>query len=209
MLLDEGLFEELMLATNWIYGFCAIEMSVLINDVIQLWLGDKYIINNWGFVFAVVFSFYVFGVNFVASSYRITMGFFREARLVPFIASIINIILSIYLGKRIGLTGIFIATCVSRILTFNTIDALLVIKKGLQAKASKYFIFQAGFLCVIIVTTIICNTIIGYIDLSSRILDLLVKIIVVALIANIVFFLAYSKTEIFTRLRNRVLSSFN
>ena len=134
------------------------------------------------------------------------MGYFREARLVPFVASIINVVLSIYLGRHIGLTGIYLATCISRIFTFNTIDAILVLKKGLNASVLDYLLFQLSFVLVVILSVAICSYVVSYVHIQITIVSLIVKAIVVGIISNVLFLLVYGRTSSFRSLKTRLLA---
>ncbi|MFQ7664758.1 MAG: hypothetical protein ACLRJ3_00355 [Thomasclavelia ramosa] len=67
------------------------------------------------------------------------MGLFKETQNFPIIAAFINIFLSIVLAKLFGLSGIFFATSISRMLTYNVSDAYFVFKKGFGKCPIYYF----------------------------------------------------------------------
>ena len=48
------------------------------------------------------------------------MGLFVQGKASPFIGAIINIILSLWLGKQ-GLMGIFLATSIARLFTIESL----------------------------------------------------------------------------------------
>ena len=50
------------------------------------------------------------------------MGLFRQGRLAPLFAAVLNIILSIGLANSFGLTGIFLATSIARFFTMGIVD---------------------------------------------------------------------------------------
>jgi len=198
----KSVMNELILFTCWIYGFCSIELALMMNEVVKVWLGQEYVVENWWVVFALVLSFYVFGTNFVASNYRTTMGYFQEAKLVPLVAAGINVILSVMLGKSHGLFGVFIATSISRILTFGIVDPFIVLKKGLGEKVIPYYVkmvllalltFFNGFLCHLIVKNVQVNGLAG----------IVVRCIVIALISNVLYFFMFFRTRAFQNLWHR------
>ena len=66
------------------------------------------------------------------------MGLFSKGKYSPIVAAIINIVLSIVLGKYIGLMGIFLATSISRLLTTTWVDPYLIYKHKIDGKLFNY-----------------------------------------------------------------------
>lgn len=116
------IFRQLYFISFWFFGFCAISLANLLTPFVAgVWLGDQYSIPR-DVVIALALSFYINFINIIPSTYRSTMGYFKEARLCPLYASVLNVVLSVILAKLIGLSGIFFATAISRFFTFNIVD---------------------------------------------------------------------------------------
>lgn len=194
---------ELTLASNWIYGLVSICLFVGLNDLIVLWLGEEYVLSDWKVIFALVLSFFVFGSNFTASSFRLTMGFFKESRFVPLIAAVVNLALSIVLGNIWGLFGIYVSTAISRFFTFCLIDPFLAIKKGLNLSPFRYYFNQVVFLLVTFIVGVSCF----YFGkcFKTGILPLLLKLVFTLVFVNVAYFAFYFRTIAFKGLLNRLL----
>lgn len=130
-----------------IYGICGILLMTLMNDFIKIWIGEEYLLSNLT-LFSLVLFFYIDGMYFVCCSYRTTAGLFAHAKSAPFFEAVLNIVLSIFLGKLIGLPGVFFATSLSKILVFCWLDPYLIYKyifkespKEYAKKYIKYFVF--------------------------------------------------------------------
>lgn len=145
---QKKVFEELCLIVNVIYGFCAIELVLTLNDLILVWIGNEYIMNDSPSVICLIMTFYVFGINLVASNFRTTMGFFQAVKFTPMVAALMNLILGITLGMEYGLFGIFIAILISRICTFCIIDPMIIYKSVFCESVKKYYVFQLEFFSI-------------------------------------------------------------
>ena len=99
------LFKSLNIVATWIYGFCSICFLILFQDFIKLWAGDEYLLSYEVVIISVI-NFYIRGILYPIWCYRNTTKLFTKTKNVMLIAAIINIILSIILGKFMGIFGI-------------------------------------------------------------------------------------------------------
>lgn len=187
---------ELTLCTNWIYGVCSIMLFVCINPLIQLWIGDTYVLQGNYIVLSIIAAFYIFGSNFPASSYRITMGYFHDARFVPLLAAVLNVILSIFLGLKMGLAGIFISTAIARFFTFNLIDPYLVLKKGLCESFWKYIGFQLISIMIVLLNGLICYYIANLLP-HNGIWGFILRLVVIGFLSNMIFACSFFHNQYF------------
>ena len=134
----ERVFDKIFFLNAWIYGFSSIGILLLINPLITLWIGDKFLLDEI-VVFSIILHYYIDHMHFAAYNYRITTGLFVQGKIAPFVASVINITLSIWLGKKIGLAGIFFATSMSRLATTNIIDPILIYTKIFKKNPIIYY----------------------------------------------------------------------
>ena len=191
------IFCKLNFISNWVFGFFTICFAVLINPFIEdVWVGKDFLLP-YDVVIALSLSMYISFINTIPSTYRTTMGYFKEARRCPIYASILNIFLSVVLAKTIGLSGIFFATAISRFLTFNMVDPYYVFKKGFGLNVLKFHAqFALNFLVLILnyAVTFYCVHLIGIRGFGGFI----IKAVIACVICNLLFFAVYFKTTIFS-----------
>lgn len=152
---------KLLYIDYFIYGICGILLMALMNDFIKIWIGEEFLLSNLTLLSLVLF-FYIDGMQFVGSSYRTTAGLFAYAKSAPFFEAIINIVMSIVLGKLIGLPGVFFATSLSKIFVFCWLDPYLIYKhifkespKEYAQKYIKYFvIFSLSLILIFYISNI-------------------------------------------------------
>ena len=189
-----NIFRKIFFINSWMYGFFSVGLMLLLNDFIMLWIGRDYILSGFT-TFSLVLHFYIFGVHNTASTYRTTLGFFKKGKKAPLAAAIINIILSLYLGKRIGVAGIFLATSISRVVTMGIVDPYMVFKH-LNVPIYKYHLEY--FIHVLIYVTIyfVITYLYSFINIQSGVLMFIVKGVIAAIVFNVIMILVFGKSKI-------------
>lgn len=156
------LFDELFLFVYLVYSFISICILVLTQPFIVLWLGENYLVSFF-VLFNLVLGIYVSGMNYSVYSFRTTMGYFKEVQYVYVLCAFSNVVLSIILGKCLGIAGIFMATWISKFLLTEIADGYytygVILGKNIfdyLKKYLKYFtLFMANFLVCFFVTNLI------------------------------------------------------
>lgn len=198
------LFDELFLCAYWLYGFFTVGIAVLINPFIELWLGKAYLVPQ-SVVLALVLITYVSGANFPIFTYQTTLGMYEKMRNPYILSGFLNIILSVILGKRIGLIGIYLATSISRLCTSEAAGGYYVYRDGLQLSpwkyAGKYFVHFA----LLIGNYCVNRLLISCIHLSG-VAGFAVQVFTCMVICNAIFLVFFIPTSAFKRVMGRVTS---
>lgn len=200
----EDVFYQILFVTAWLYNFCSNAILILITPFIELWIGSDYVLIDTAIV-ALALHMYVNGVQFAGYTYRITLGLFERGKYAPIIAAILNIILSIILGKYIGITGIFLATSISRLCTTTWLDAYLVHKYEFKTSVFKFFRKYIMYFVIFIINYIVCNYISSLIG-NSGLINFILKALVILIIPNIVMMITFYNSKEFKSIKNRLLN---
>ena len=131
-------------------------------------------------------------MHYPAYTYRVTMGLFKEGKKAPFFTAIINVILSIIMGNIMGVTGVFLATSISRLLTTTWYDPYLIFKKRLNLSAKKFVVRYVQYFIIFVVVGIISYFTISLIGVSG-ILGFLIKGIIAFIEINLLFLVCLFK----------------
>ena len=199
----EKVFYTLTFITTWMYGFCTIMLVTFLNTFIGVcWIGPKFLLSP-AIVFALVLDFYISGVQYAGYNYAITTGLFKKAKWGAFSSAIINIILSIILGIKFGVFGIFVATGLSRLFSQTWLDPYLVFKYEFKKSSKEYFLkFLRNFIFVLI-NLIICYSIFTHITMNN-IFEVIIMVIACAILCNIIFVIEFFKTWEFKDMLERI-----
>lgn len=135
------LFKKVMLVNTFIVGLSATCLGVLWNDFIVMWIGEKYLVNN--LIFASLLLNFTWGLIISPIwMFRDANGLFIYVKKMLLLNAMLNILLSIILGKTIGVSGVYFATIISDLITDFWYDSKLIYTKVFEKKNSiKYQIY--------------------------------------------------------------------
>jgi len=200
----EQVFYKIMYISFILYGICAILIFSLINDFINVWVGEEYLLSLFT-VFTIVLYFYIDGLQYPVYAYRNTTGLFVKSKYTPIFEVIINIVLSIILANLIGLPGVFLATSISKLLVFWWVDPYLIYKYIFKTKLSKYFITYFKYFFMICFTGLISYLISSLFPVTSY-LTWFLKAVIISIIVVIILILFTFKTKEFKELKQIALN---
>lgn len=199
----ESILYRLQFLTLWLYGLLSAGFAATVNSLISAWLGNEFLLDT-PIVLAISFSFFIQGMEFPTYTYRTTMGLFREGRTAPVISALLNITLSIILGKIFGMAGIFAATGLSRLLTTTWFDAHLIFTKKLGKSAMRYYLTYLKYFIFAALVTLCCEVTAKTLPLSGWI-GAGCKIIVCGVLYNVLFLAVFCGTNVFKEVFNMLL----
>lgn len=176
-----------------ICGIIVTSFSVLINDFIRIWLGEKFIFDNI-IVLAITLNMYLSCVLQPLWTYREATGLYVKTKYVMLIAAIVNLVLSIIFGKMFGLAGILFASAMARLTTYFWYEPLLLFKEYFNKSVMNYYVpIIINFIIMSISITIINILLSGFIVNSW--MELIFKSISCGLITTLIFLSIYSRSE--------------
>lgn len=182
----------------WIFGFCSICLTLLINPFISLWLGEGYLFSP-PIVFWFVLAFYVSGMRTACLTVRDVMGIFWYDRYKPLFEVSINIIASIALGRSFGVAGILAGTVISTMTTCFWVEPLVLYRHGLHAPVRTFFVRYGIYTLITVlagaVTIVLCKF-----TPPSGIMGFGAKLAVCAVVPNAIFTICYFRTSEFKHL---------
>ena len=152
----ENKIETLNRLTFIFYVFAsiaAVGIFACVQPFITLWLGDEYLLNYS--VVAILCLLLVTEITYKPLSSAMHLsGFFEIGRNISFVSAIVNLAVSIVLGMRIGMIGIFIGTmCTYTIEIITKIHYLF--KLYFKESSLQYVFFWIKMLSVYIMETVV------------------------------------------------------
>ena len=200
-------FNEMNLICYILYGVSSICLINLFNPFIELVFGSNYVLGMF-VVYVIVINHYLTGMNNTVISIQTASGLYEKDKYVPLIQSAVNLIVSIVLGIKMGLVGIFIGTIVSTMLPL-IIKPFIVYKYVFDNKVSLYFkefMLQTG---IIVLSTIGSVMLINVINVGNVYIDLFVRLILSVSIPLVLIYIVYRKKDSFRDLFGRVRTVLN
>ncbi|EOU1753854.1 lipopolysaccharide biosynthesis protein [Clostridium perfringens] len=189
----EEIFKKTFFLNIWIYGICSICLYILFNDLINIWIGNRFLLDN-GTVLAIVIIFFLNGTQITCSIYRETMGLFNQYKYIPIISVILNLLISTILCFKLGVLGVCLGTIISKVLTQFWIDPFVIYKFGFNKQTKEYFINYFKISIVLIFITRVVNFLFNYIEVVNC-EQLILKSVLVFCTSNIIFYAIFRKNE--------------
>ena len=198
----EELMKQILFVSGWLYGIITICLAILLSPFIKVWIGKEYLLN-YSAVLASVFYILIDGLEFSSHTYISTLGYFKQTKFPSLICAILNIVLSILLGLKYGLFGIFISTSISKILTTSWFDTYVIYKYEFKKSPASYYIKHIGILFCVCLNFTICYIITSLIG-DGTIILFIFKAFVTFIISNIIFVLLFCKTKEFKEVFGKI-----
>ena len=201
----ENKIETLNRLTFIFYVFAsiaAVGTFACVQPFITLWLGDKYLLNYS--VVAILCLLLVTEITYKPLSSAMHLsGFFEIGRNISFVSAIVNLAVSIVLGMRIGMIGIFIGTmCTYTIEIITKIHYLF--KLYFKESSLRYVFFWIRMLSVYIVETVIIYIINLRLHFSA-LPTFLINGFVSVLLTFVIITLVFGRTDAYIYSKNLVM----
>lgn len=199
-----ALFKKVEFLNFWLYGFSFIALVTLLDPFVQIWAGERFVLGL-PISIAIAINFFVAGYMNTLWVFRSTIGLFKQGKFRPILVAILNIILSIFLGKLWGVFGVLFATFLSRAAISLWYDPLILHRYGFEVSCKPFF--ARYFRRVLLLTAILIVMLtIRYVVLSSAttVLRFAVVTMFTAIVPNAIFWLAYHRCEEYAYFRSIV-----
>jgi hypothetical protein len=96
----------------WFFGCVSVVLFSVMQPFIVLWVGEEYLFPKTT-LFYLVINFYQEGMRASILTFKDAAGIYHEDRFIPIIEAAMNVIISMVLAFKIGITGVFIGTIIS------------------------------------------------------------------------------------------------
>lgn len=161
-----NMYRTIETMTCWLYGVVSICLMVLFNDFVGLWVGERFT-ERQDYVFILIAVFFIYGVREPTNMFKNALGLFWNDRYKAIVEAVVNMILSIAMGKAWGARGIFIATIISAIMVPCWIEPYVLYKQYWKRKLSEYFLLLGRQITALILIGIFLSYIFSLVKVSS------------------------------------------
>ena len=197
------MFKIYRFVANWIYGLSAVGFYVLLTPLITIWLGDKWVLET-GIIALIVLDYYFKGDRVVMMNFRTAAGVFEQDKFLPLIQGGVNLVISIVLVQRIGLIGVYVGTVISGLIA-NISRPPIVYRVCFERKSKEYFIDTAKYMLVMAMILIIVLPTSNMLLKNITLISFVVTGIVIVVVYNVIFFVAFCKTGEFKYMYDMVM----
>ena len=196
-----SVFKRIDFLNYLIYTFTAICLFCLIEPFITIWLGTEFVLSKDVLVLTIVL-YYLKGINSAVDVVKNAGGLFRADKYVTIIEAVLNLGISIWGARRMGLVGVLAGTVISFIFCSFWVRPLYVYRMSFSQPFVKYLM---ELLKKIIIGCAIC--LVTYflqlqVNLDSIFLCLLFKMVVTVLVSSGLLILFFHRSGEFIFAKN-------
>ena len=193
-------------------SFVLISVPVLvlynsITPLIDWWLGPEYRMADLT-VCLILFNFYIDKIRSTALTFKTKAGLFIYDRWTPFFQGVINLILSILLGKKFGINGVLAATSISILSIGFWQFPRLCYKYIFHRSLFEYFKSFLNYSFFGLLSLTISKYICSFIILDAPFVMIITNAAITSLVILFVYYVAFHKQEEFRELIRYLKSAY-
>lgn len=188
-------FKMLFLVNFLVISYISIMLYCLLNPFIFWWLGEQYLFEKW-IVAIMCVNLYVDMIRSSAMTFKMASGIFVQDRYVAFITGIVNLVISIYLVKLIGLAGILLGTTIAFLATNSWNWPRLIYKYNFKKSPCRYYAKYIVYVCLAVSMAVLCSWVneILFPDIYS-LLSIITRGIIASVILCSIYWLVFHRSE--------------
>lgn len=187
--------KKLTFVVLWLSGFCSVCLLCLYQPFMKIWAGEDNLLD-YSAVICFVIYFFMDRVIQLLITYKDAAGIWHEDRFRPIITALVNLTLNIILVQVIGINGVLLSTVLS--ILFVGVPWILhnlftvLFKRNMREYIGKLLFYSLVTLIVSAICVLLCDLI-----ADKGIFTLILKGIICCVVANVLYFAAYFKTQEF------------
>ena len=187
--------KRLFFLNTSLYGYICVGMLVLLRTfVMDIWLSAEYDLSQV-VVTLVIIELFFRSIHYPVYITRNAMGSFSEHKILFACMAVLNILGDFLLVKPLGIAGLYIATIVSRGVTYM-IDIYVVYKENLKMPVWNHLKMLLSWMVFLILCSYISVFLAGLIH-GNVIISFVLKVITVTIVYAAMYVIAFSRTAEF------------
>ena len=180
----------------WTSGVCTSCFIGLYQPFMKLWVGENLMLGDFAVLCFCVYYF-VYEINAVLSSYKDAAGIWHEDRFRPLVVALANLIMNLIAVNFWGIYGVLLSTVLSTLLVgmpwiLHNLFTVLFKKEWLHGFVKNLILYSIATIISTTISGVICKLI-----PLDGIPGLVVKLIVCAVLPNVLFFVFYRNKKEF------------
>ncbi len=180
----------------WLSGWCTVCLACLYQPFVRIWAGSGMLMQGNCVALLCVY-FYILKMGDIRSVYVQAKGIWWETRFRALAEASANITLNYFLGKQFGLAGIIAATLISLFFINFCYGSHLIYKYYFtEQKPMEYFKFHGFCALITAIITAVSYIVCGFVP--DSIVGFLARMIICIIVPNVLFFLIYRKTKMYS-----------
>ena len=165
-------FKVLYFVIAFIASIVSILIFLFINEIINMWLGEKYLLSHFISI-SIAVRFYMEIMRKVILVFRAASGLYWHDRYKTIIQAIVNVIFSIYLTIHFGIVGVVWGWIICVFVVCFVVEPYILFKYTIDLRMREYYGDYFKFSAMTFVLGFCCNIIKDKLFIEYTIINLL------------------------------------
>ncbi|SHK11005.1 Membrane protein involved in the export of O-antigen and teichoic acid [Hathewaya proteolytica DSM 3090] len=197
-------FKRLFFFNFWMSSFVTMSLYNCIDSFIRLWIGKRYIMDS-NIVIIILVNFYINTMRMTADKFKEGAGLYYEDRYAPIAEAFINLISSIILANKIGISGIFLGTLISNLSVVFWLKPKIVFNKVFNKSFFQYLKYYLAYTMCAVVPFLLCSFCFKLITFNSNLINLFFRIMISVIVINGSYIIMFYRKDEFKYYVNTLL----
>ena len=193
---SEKVMRKLYFLNFWLLTVGTSMLVCILNPFIKFWLGENMLFST-AVVVVIMSSFYFSCIRDPVQIFLSAYGLFKETRLIPVARAILNLVLSVILVQKMGISGVFLGTTLSTVFAPLYFEVKMLYKYGFGNISKKEFMWEmASYIFASAAISCMCMFVCRFVD-GTGAAQVVIKAVLAFVLSNAVLFLTYRNSEYF------------
>ena len=152
---SEDVFYHILFLNCWVCGLISICFSCLFQPFISAWIGTNYLLDDT-IIYVVSIGFYISMVRLPLMIFKEASGVFVQDKWNSLIEGAVNLVVSLILVRRFGISGVIVGTIISNMSVAMWYEAKVFFKAIYDKGFGKYLLSQLKYLIFNTCLLLIC-----------------------------------------------------
>ena len=203
-------FRILFLFDNLIAIFISLVTYQVINEFIVFWVGSEYLFSKY-IVIALILNLYIQIARGSVDRFKDGFGIYWDVNAAIF-ESIINLIFSVILAKKLGIVGIFIGTIISNIIIVMLWKPYILFKQGFKQNIIKYIKQSLNIyvrnIFIVLLSNYVYNNIFSDINIDNQFVNVIIHSMLSSILCILLIFVLFINMKEFRKLLDILNNQF-
>ncbi len=195
-------FKTMQMVSFWICGIVTICLFYLMQDFIAMWVGEELLLDQLT-MYAIVLNVFFSTCMRPVWTFREGTGMYKQIRYIMFVTAILNLVLSVVLGKILGISGILFATSISKLCTNFWYEPNVLFRDFFHKSVRFYYLEYLQNALLLAAAGALCYLPARFIP-GRNILFWLLKACILVVLVCAVYYTRYRRTPEFANLRGKM-----
>lgn len=197
------IFEASFFIGQWVYGLAAICLYQVLDTFVGMSFGEQYVFPK-SVTLVLCLNFYLTGMRQATLVFRDSMGLFWYDRYKSLAEAMVNLVVSLILGRYLGTVGVFLGTLVSTVTTSLWVEPYMLYKHRLKVSSVSYFLKYFLYASVTFLLwwgeDLLCRRVVG-----NPLVVCVLRFLLCFAITNAVYLVLYLRTREFRLLYRKAV----